>query len=266
MRSAREPWLVAGVLVAALALIWLRPLDTLAERHVERGLQRALTTFAAARALNGVLSVVQSAQVGVGASAHPGALLEPVDDLVEQFSTVMLAATVSFATQHLLIDAFSAWPMCMLLSGVLVAWAVSSWTGGGRPAWLTRLAVGLLLLRLAVPVVTVGSEASYRLFLAGEYAAAQDQIAAPAVIDDAAGPAASLAERARRWWAQSTDIAAKMDALKARADNLVLHLVRLAAVFIVQTVVFPLLFLWLLWWAYRLAVAAALSGRAPDEN
>ena len=78
---------VLPLLVAVgLAVVWLKPLDALAERHVESGLQRAAITFAAARGLNALLSLAQSAAVSGGvfveASANPGALLEPIDDLL----------------------------------------------------------------------------------------------------------------------------------------------------------------------------------------
>ncbi len=72
------------VLVALLALVsWSTPLDSAAEERVDSMLTRALVTFATARALDGVISVLQSgqvgAQVGVGMSIQPGELLDPIE-------------------------------------------------------------------------------------------------------------------------------------------------------------------------------------------
>lgn len=123
---SRSKLLLLPVLACVLALVWVRPLDAWAARQVEAGLQRALTTFAAARALNAVLSAVQSVSVnvgvGVGASVHPGAVLEPIDDLVEQFSALMLVATVSFAVQRVLLDVLGAWPLAAGITLAALAW------------------------------------------------------------------------------------------------------------------------------------------------
>ena len=86
------------LLLALLALLlgtWLAPLDKPAMQQVDAGLKRALVSFAAARALNSVISVAQGTEVsveplGVGVTLTPGQLLDPVNDLVEQFSNLML--------------------------------------------------------------------------------------------------------------------------------------------------------------------------------
>lgn len=269
MQTARKNLTMIPVLALVLALVWLKPIDALAERHVETGFQRALTTFAAARALNAVLSAVQSASVsvgvGVGASAHPGAILEPIDDLVEQFSALMLAATISFAAQRLLLEIFGAWPVSILLSVALIAWSALRWRGRSFPAWLPKLALGLLCLRLAVPMLALGSEATYQLLLARDYEASQVEIKKADLPDTAAEPGEALGNKFKRWWSESTDVARKVDTLRSRADGLVTHLVRLAAVFIVQTIVLPLLFLWLLLCLYR-TLSGAIQLRALERE
>lgn len=269
MQTARKNLMLIPALALALALIWLKPLDVLAERHVETGFQRALTTFAAARALNAILSAVQSASVsvgvGVGASAHPGAILEPIDDLIEQFSALMLAATISFAAQRLLIEIFSAWPVSVLVSCALVAWLALRLRRRLLPAWLPKLSLALLCLRLAVPILALGSEATYQLLLARDYETSQAEIKNAELPDTAAEPGEALGNKFRRWWSESTDVARKIDAIKSKADGLVAHLVKLAAVFVVQTMALPLMFLWLLLWLYR-ALSGAVQPRASGPE
>lgn len=267
MQTGRRGLIPILVLALALALVWLKPLDALAERHIEAGFQRALATFAAARALNAILSVVQSASVtvgvGVGGSAHPGAILEPIDDLVEQFSALMLAATISFAAQRLLLEIFAAWPLSILVSGALLAWFILQLQRRYLPAWLPKLALGLLILRLAVPLLALGSEATYQLLLAREYEVSQAEIKSADLPDTTSEQGEAIGNKVRRWWSESTDVAKKVDALKSKADGLVAHLVRLAAVFIVQTIVLPLLFVWLLLAMYRPLSKSAVAEMAP---
>ncbi|MEO5697314.1 MAG: hypothetical protein ABIQ60_09305 [Burkholderiaceae bacterium] len=254
------------MLALALALVWLRPIDATAQQYVDSGLKRALVTFASARALNALISLAQSASVGVqigaGASVQPGAVLDPLDDLVEQFSAIMLAATLSFAIQHLLIGILGAWPVSVLLSAVMAAWAICLVRGRSTPSWLSSAAIGLFFLSLAVPVASLASESTYRLLLAGEYAAAQAEIKASEGADEPT-PTESSLEKLKRIWSQSTDLGKRIDELKVKAAGLVEHLIRLAAVFVVQTILLPIFFLWLMFRVFRLATSWPRNSPAP---
>ncbi len=268
MHIGRRKMLGVLILALLLALVWFRPLDTVAEQYTESGLKRAFATFAAARGMNAVISVLQSFQIGAGASFQLGAVLDPLDDLVEQFSAIMLAVTLSFATQSLLIDVSGAWPVSVLLTILFLAWGAFHLKSRPPPGWLPRLALGLLCLRLAVPMAALGSEVTYRLLLASKYEASQAQIKIAEVPDIGVQAGEGIAERVKRWWAQSTDIGKKIEALKARADGWVEHIVRLTAVFIVQTIVLPLLFLWAMLWLYHVlsALFCARHSHGRTEN
>jgi len=72
-------------------------LDKQGYDYTQAGLQRALITFGISRTLNGVISVAQGTEVavepvGIGMTFTPGQILDPVNDLVERFSTVVLVA------------------------------------------------------------------------------------------------------------------------------------------------------------------------------
>ena len=87
---------------------WLAPLDAPAVQQVDAGLKRALVSFATARALNAVISVVQGTELaiqpaGIGLILTPGQVLELINDLIENFSDLMLAACVAFGVQKVLI-------------------------------------------------------------------------------------------------------------------------------------------------------------------
>src|SRR5689334_11398931 len=100
--------LLVALAAVVVALAWLKPLDHKAQGQIEAGLKRALATYAIARTLNGVISVVQETGVsvqpgGVGMTFAPGQFLDPLNDLVEQVSTIMLAVCVSFGVQLILL-------------------------------------------------------------------------------------------------------------------------------------------------------------------
>lgn len=260
--------LAALAALAAVALAALGTLDAWATREVDAALARALLAFALARGLNGVISVVQGTQValepgGLGVTLSPGEILDPVNDLVEQFSTVMLVASASLGLQKLLLGISAWWPITLLLALALAGWIASAWRGGADSrarAWLRALALVLLALRFAVPLAALTSEAAYRLFLAPEYEASTAQLegsrddlaARAAAAEQAAQPAAdeSLLDRANRWLEETRetlDLKARLADLQQLAADATRNVIDLIAVFVLQSLLFPLAFAWVAW-------------------
>jgi hypothetical protein len=174
--------------------------STPAREQVNDGLKRALTTFAAARALGAVVSVAQGTQVdatpgGVGVSFAPGQALKPLNELIEQFAAVMLAASVSFGIQLMLLNIGAHHLMSWLVSGVALAWVAWRWQRGRSPRWLQSLLIGLLLVRFAVPLSAVANEGIYRAFMADDYQAALSGIEkSPTAVVDATQEAPTAQE------------------------------------------------------------------------
>jgi hypothetical protein len=273
--SPRRPWpqTVALVLVAILAVVPV--LDRRAAVNYEDLFQRAIVTFALARTLNGVISAVQGTEValqpaGVGVTLTPGQILDPVNDLVERFSWIMLGATVSLGVQNVLLE-ISAW---WVLQGVVVLLAlwllVLLWRDGpqsersGRARqilWRSLLVV--VFLRFAVPLTLVANEAIYDLFLESRYAESTEVIQAAGneieAISEAAvaeaepesveeGMLDSLLGPLREVWNEASagaGLAERVAAIQARAGALIEHIIQLSVVFVLQTGLLPVAFLWL---------------------
>lgn len=258
LARARRAWPLA-VLALLVVLAWWAPLDAAAERQVDAGLKRALATFAAARALNALISVAQGTEVavepaGVGVTFTPGQALDPINDLIEQFSLLMLGASVSFGLQRALVGFGGWWPVSLALTLAAAAFAWRHWRGAGAaPRWLARALVVLVVVRFAVPAVALGSEAAFRLFLVDAYATGQAQIELTSQQAAGAQPQAegggSVAERLQRWWrsGQGIDVGKRIDELKEVASRAVEQVVTLIVVFVLQTVVVPLALLWAIW-------------------
>jgi len=265
-RRAIRHGLLGLAAVVLVALAWLKPLDHAAETHVKAGLARALATFAVARTINGIVSVAQETGVavqpgGVGMTFAPGQLLDPINDLVEQVSSVMLAVSVSFGIQLLLLHLGGSVLVSTLLTAAVLACAVLRWRRTKVPPWTWRLLAALVFVRFAVPLATSGSELAYRYAMASEYAAAQGQLEGAESAAAPAGPASGAADRSAgsqgfweilkavpKWGESKDDVQqrGRIEQLKARLDAAVEHLVRLVAIFAVQTVLLPLLFVGLL--------------------
>lgn len=257
--SIPHRFLVFFFTLVVLAGAWFAPLDLPATQQVDAGLKRALISFASARALNAAISVAQGTELsvqpaGVGATFAPGQLLDPVNDLVEQFSMLMLAASVAFGVQKVLITIGGYWPLSLVLTVAIVAWTWQQVRGRPASAWLSRMLVILLMLRFAVPVVTIGTDLVWQKFLASDYVSGQQAID-DASRDKAVRDSSALAEPAnpgivdklKGWFSYNTDIKARFDDLRQAVERITAQLIRLMVVFVLQTLLMPVLLLWVLW-------------------
>ncbi|MES2582675.1 MAG: hypothetical protein V4627_08165 [Pseudomonadota bacterium] len=164
---------ILALVLLFIVLSWSKDISALANAQVDAGLKRSLVSFASARALNAVISVVQGTEVvvhplGVGITLALGQVLDPINDLVEQFSSVMLMASVAFGIQKLLLTVTSNWAVSAAVTGLAVAWAALFWVNRA-PRWLSRLLVVVVFLRLVMPITLIGSAFIFEKFLATDY-------------------------------------------------------------------------------------------------
>lgn len=240
-------------------------IDRFGLRYTEDGFKRALITFAVARSLNGVISVAQGTEValqpaGVGINFAPGQILDPVNDLIERFSWVMLVSTTSLGLQKVLLQIFASPHFTLLLAIVMALALALLWRSRDGTQLLGRFfyraMLLLLVLRFVVPLVALGSELLFTTFLQPQYESTTQGI--EQVREEigrihhgstmAALPAEnSLLGRAREWYQstlQAIDIEATLKQYQQAAADVSEQLVQLIVIFVLQTVLLPLLFLW----------------------
>lgn len=247
---------VTLLLAALVAFSWFSPLDTLATQQVDAGLKRALVSFATARTLNAVISVAQGTEVaiqplGFGVNLAPGQLLDPINDLVEQFSHLMLIASVSFGVQKVLISMGAHWliPSCLALVALL--WSVFYLFRFAMPVWLPKLLVIVIMLRLTVPVVTVGTDVLFQQFLAADYADSQSIIEAGAADAKQLNPPDTLPpvskgflDSLKTMVPQDLNVGARIDRFRNAAEQWPEKIIKLIVIFLLQTLLLPMVLLW----------------------
>lgn len=315
MNSAKLLRTVLILVIAALAISGT--VDSVSKDYAEQALKRALTTFAIARTLNGVISVAQGTEVafepgGVGLVMTPGQLLDPVNDLVERFSGVLLIAASSLGLQTVLLE-ISSWPgITVMLVVALLLWLAATWSqkiASNRYVALTvRLTLLLTFIRFAVPIVIICTNVLFGSFLlekhdiaAGELQKTSARVEELSLLNDAApglqepgsvsepqppDESASWLQRFRSGWdslpelseigpqflgsireffaqiatwfdSLATGVSDKTASLEESATNATSHIISLIVVFVLQTVIFPLGFLWLF-----IEVLKAVASRA----
>jgi predicted membrane protein len=256
-------WGGFGVLAVLLALTGL--LDAPSRSYAEEAFSRSLLTFAVARTLNSVISVAQGTEVavepaGVGVNFALGEALDPINDLVERFSAVMLVATSSLALQNVLLRMTMWWGTSLALTVAAAVALLALW----RPKWMSGVSEGLILrvllicvfLRFAVPVFVIGTNLVFDTFLAAEQAEAAQALETThreieQITEDAAPSVAeeqSLVERLESVVddsLQALDVQGRMERLSRRVSDATEHIIDLIVIFALQTIILPVVFLWL---------------------
>ena len=240
--------------------------DSFGERYTEEGLTRSLAAFGIAKGLNGLISVVQGTEVavepvGVGVILTPGQILDPVNDLIERFSWVMLICTTSLGIQSILLSIFSSFYFSIAVALTLFVLVLFIWIQPQSSAVLKnifyRLAIFLIILRFFIPLMAIASDALYKAFLEPTYIESKQQLEqSNTTIANLSDNQKINKETTDKSWfeamsssidsvMESLDVDRYYEQLKVEADNLTGHIIDLIVVFTMQTILFPLIFIWL---------------------
>jgi hypothetical protein len=135
------------------------------------------------------------------------------------------------------------------------------WPGGARDATKTltiRLFLAAAFLRFALPILIVGTHIVFGAFLESEHEAATavleatsteieefNRQEAPSGVDPGE---ASLMDRLGEMWDSSVaqlNVSARIEGLKEAASSASEQIIRLIVIFVLETIILPLAFLWL---------------------
>ena len=254
-------------LVLVLALSVTVGLDESAMKIQDEAFSRAMVAFGLAKGLNAVISLIQGTElsitpVGVGLNLSVGEVLDPFNDMVERFSWVMLFASVSLGVQKLLL---------ILSSKIFLQAAI------GVSAFITLLLMWirkiqshtffvvsfkifllLLVLRFGTILFVYSSEMFYNSVLKQEF------ISSNKVIEQTKNKLENLEEQNKAVVQSKNDssvlsrisskynavtnslnISKQLDSLSQSIEDASRKIINLITIFIVNSVLMPLLFIWL---------------------
>jgi len=241
-------------LLAGCLLIALIPMQANVGDQLTSMLKLTLTVYALARGLNAVISVAQGTEMsiepmGVGVTLTPGEILDPLNDLIEQVSTVLLLASASLGVQNILLSLGDHVAirigLAFLIVVTIVVCALRGITVSAKHS-LIKIVVILTLLRLVVPVVAVVSH-QMQDWLTVERQQALHTL--QSTRDDVDTLNARSTEPDRSWFdglKNRLDIQAKLNDVKQQAEQGVEAAIYLLAEFVLIMVLVPLLFIYLM--------------------
>lgn len=237
-------------------LVFQGDIDTTGKEHIERSFDKAAIVFATAKGLNAVISIAQGTEVGPpGVTFTLGEVLDPVNDLIEQFSWVILASLTSLGIQKITLGIIS-WDIFNLAVVFFIALFVfltlmSKKVDKKYILLSFKIAFLMVFLRFSVPVMAITNDAVYNKFISNsEYNIVkntEDLSLSASKIDNInkkdKKDNSSWLER----FSGNFDIDKRIQEYKNSAKKISDYVINLIIVYLFQTIFFPIIFLILLY-------------------
>lgn len=179
-------FLVATITLAVIGVAdkQIPLVDSFSDTYFKETTTQAAFAYATVRGVNGVVSVLKESQVelspaGIGVSIAAGQILDPIDDMTERLSTVIVTALVSLGLQKLITEIGAAVPghyVALVVLFLLIPIWLPSPHKDRYLAVLLKIYFLLLIVRLIMPVSALVSNSLYRHLLKPEIIQAEQQL------------------------------------------------------------------------------------------
>ena len=258
MNPPNRKSIVAIFIVLLVAVSSTRVLDDYVDDYTNEALKNAALTYATARGLNALVSMVQSSNIeaGIGVvsgSMTIGELLDPLNDMIERFSTVMTWVLASLAAQKVLLLIASHELFLYLVAVLGISTLLLLYHGPPRArAQLFRVFLVVIFVRFALGIAVALNSGVDWLFLDQQLAYNDQQISEfqSKVIgiepqDDL--DTGSLRDSMLAFW-QSLSLTELNRKISVAIENFI----NLVAIYLLKTILFPLGFFYAVYYAIRL--------------
>ena len=244
----------------ALCLALSFTIDDNSKKLVDESFKQSVIVFGSAKALNAVISLAQGTQINLPfVTVAVGEILDPINDLVEQFSLVMLASMVSLGIQKILLNFVTTDIYNYLLFTSIIIfnfWLFKRFTNDEKIRNLFfKITFILLFLRFAIPMMAYVNEVSYNYFVKPQYNIEELNQDILKVKDDVSKinqetitqkQDSSFFNKVLEKF-DSSYYEKKVNEYKDAVDNSSQYIIDLIIVFIFQTIFLPIIFLFLLY-------------------
>ena len=259
---------ISILLILILVLSLTLGVDESALSIQDAAFERAMIAFGLAKGLNAVISLIQGTElsftpVGVGLNFSVGEVLDPFNDMVERFSWVMLLATVSLGIQKILLVLSSKIFIQVALIASVGLSLLFIWVKQVKNtlflSYSLKLFILILLLRFSAIIFVFISQELFTSTLEPQYVEASSVIENTKVeLEELQSKSKTLvqAQKEEGFFGsvgskydkiiESLNISRQLDSLQGSIDNASRKIITLITIFIMQSVVMPLLFLWML--------------------
>ena len=179
------------IVLALVVFAWVGVVDQYAEQYINASLVSAGASFGIARLFNATISVLSTITLNVAivGSVQIGELLDPLNDLVEDFSSVMKYAISSLLIQKLLVEILQTLHFKVFLSISGVAFLGTRFVFSRYRALAYKVFLFAVICKFSIAMVAVASSWVDEAFIDDavqqEYAALEAFPASPDRLDEA---------------------------------------------------------------------------------
>lgn len=154
------------ILLSSLVLLaWLPHFQSFILDFIDQALLQSGILYASSRSVNAIISLLQSAEVGIGiASIQPAQLLDPVNDLAEYMSDAMRLALGSLFIQRILFSIASGELFSALFTLSVGCYVVCDYFGYLKKL-STNVLASFILMRFLIPLVVITTGFASQVFL-----------------------------------------------------------------------------------------------------
>ena len=240
-------------------------IDENAKNMINDSFKQAIIVFGSAKALNGVISLAQGTELDLPfITVAIGQILDPINDLVEQFSLIMLASLVSLGIQKILLnfvtnDIFNYILFAFII--IFIIWLFKRFSNDENiRSIFFRTTFILLFLRFSIPMIGYVNNISYNYFVKPQYNIEKLNENILQVKEDVSKINKETIQQKQEESTFFGKIAEKFDMsfyekkvneYKKAVDNSSEYLIDLIIVFIFQTILLPIVFLYFLYVMFR---------------
>jgi hypothetical protein len=267
--------LLSILLVFLVLLSFSESLDLESSKQLDAAFERSLTTFALARGLNGLISVIQGTEVslapaGVGLNFAPGEIVDPINDMVERFSWVMLASSVSLGVQQVMLHLGETVLFKTVFALTALFFLLLYWIERFRKAilyeWSLKALLIILILRFSIPLLVMINEGVYEHLLAGSYRHSSEVVfntsedmkaMIKTVQSDQENPSEDVHSPQAPWYTfESLNVNKKFEHYREKLEHTIQgfidkfneameSIINLITIFVINSIIVPLVTLWL---------------------
>jgi hypothetical protein len=168
-KSWYEHWSDLGIAVV-LGIIYLIAItgivDDNASMYLSNEIRNAALIAGISRGINASISVIQSTDVNlVIASISPGEMLDPINDLIERFSNIILISIASLAIQEIILFIVKHDVFNLALLVVMILYMASRLLFKKAQRVMLLILIAVVAIRLLMPFVVLINGSIDRVFL-----------------------------------------------------------------------------------------------------
>lgn len=242
-------------------------IDSTADSYFKDSITKAGVSYGVCRVINATVSVIQESSVqlepaGIGLSLAVGQILDPINDLVERLSNVLVMSIASLGVQELAYE-ISITIVPQILAVLLLFLSVFVWFKNARVLKLQRILMSVLVIasiaRFCLPISSIANEFLQETFFDDKIIEANEKLTASTAdidkLEDVTMPKSdgllgTIGNSASYIKEKSVDFKDTIQVIMENKGVIVENLLRLTflylGIFVIQVLILPLLIFWFL--------------------